>query len=481
MKHILPSSIYKSLSLFSILWFCLLLLVNTQLEHNLAYAQSGQKGLKAKAKLAKPKNPLLKSGPMLGFSGMKEVRLWVQTVEPAKVKFRYWSVAKPQQKMMSDTLKTSKAGHMIAAVTLSDLTHQTKYAYEVVINGQTQAFDYPLHFQTQQRWQRKAPPPDFTMALGSCAYFNLDKDDTYGGGYEIFEQIRSQSPDFMLWLGDTVYLGPEDWDSPEGIYRRYAAQRAHPSLQPLLAGTHHYAIWDDHDYGPNDSNRSYPLKGVSLAAFKSYWANPNYGLPELPGVFGTFSWSDVDFFLLDDRTYRAPGNAPNQVSKPMLGEKQLQWLIDALAASRASFKVIAVGSQVLNPFTRFEGYSQHSVEKAKLIQMIKDYHIEGVVFLTGDRHFSELNKLDVDPWFYPLHDFTSSPLTSRSAASVSDEANNPLRVDGTLVAERNFGLIKVSGQGKGRFMELSTVNTQGKLLWKYIIRAADLKIPKNTK
>ena len=165
----------------------------------------------------------------------------------------------------------------------------------------------------------------------------------------------------------------------------------------------------------------------------------------------------------------------------MLGEKQLQWLIDALAASRANFKVIAVGSQVLNPFTRFEGYSQHSAEKAKLIQMLKDYAIEGVVFLTGDRHFSELNKLNVDPWFYPLYDFTSSPLTSRSASSVSDEVNNPLRVEGTLVVERNFGLIKVGGRGKARFMEFSTVNTQGKLLWKHLIKASDLKIPKNSK
>ena len=226
------------------------------------------------------------------------------------------------------------------------------------------------------------------MAIGSCAYFNLDEQDHYGGGYEIFEQIRQQSPDLMLWLGDNLYLGPEDWSSAEGIYRRYSAQRAHPSLQPLLASVHHYAIWDDHDYGPNDANRSYPLKGVSLDAFQRFWANPNYGLPDLPGIFGTFSWSDVDFFLLDDRTYRAPGNAPDSVDKPLLGRGQVQWLLDALAASRATFKVVAVGSQVLNPFDRFEGYAQHAKERDSLLKGIKDYGIEGVIFLSGDRHFS---------------------------------------------------------------------------------------------
>ncbi len=468
------SNIYSKLRLV-LLMSMIFTLGQTKLFTQQVWAQKVYKGPKSKDST----QSLIKSGPMVGFGGMKEVRLWVQTKADAQVKFIYWPVGQAHTKKETKSIKTHAQNHWIATVTLSDLPHQTQFEYAVDVNGQRQSFEYPLKFQTQQRWQRKAPPPEFTMALGSCAYFNLDEEDHYGGGYEIFEQIRSQKPDFMLWLGDTLYLGPEDWDSKEGIFRRYAAQRAHPSLQAFLASTHHYAIWDDHDYGPNDSNRSYPLKGVSLEAFKSYWGNPNYGLPELPGVFGTFSWSDVDFFLLDDRTYRAPGNAPNQGPKPLLGEKQLQWLVDALAASRATFKVIAIGSQVLNPFTRWEGYSQHGAEKAKLIQMIKDYQIEGVVFLTGDRHFSELNKLDVDPWFYPLYDFTSSPLTSRSASSVADEADNPLRVEGTLVAERNFGLIKVSGQGKGRFMELSTINTQGKLLWKHIIKASELKIPKD--
>jgi len=33
---------------------------------------------------------LLQSGPMLGYSEMKEVLLWVQTKEKAKVQFAYW-------------------------------------------------------------------------------------------------------------------------------------------------------------------------------------------------------------------------------------------------------------------------------------------------------------------------------------------------------------------------------------------------------
>ena len=156
----------------------------------------------------------------------------------------------------------------------------------------------------------------------------------------------------MLWLGDNLYLRPEDWNSHEGIFRRYASSRSNPALQPLLGSVHHYATWDDHDYGPNDANRSYALKGSSLLAFKTFWANPSYGLPELPGVFGQFSWGDVDFFLLDDRTYRAPASTPEP--RPYLGQAQLTWLLESLSNSRAPFKVIASGSQVLSPYNRFE-------------------------------------------------------------------------------------------------------------------------------
>lgn len=69
-----------------------------------------------------------------------------------------------------------------------------------------------------------------------------------------------------------------------------------------LTATAHVAIWDDHDYGPNDADGAYPLKGASLALFKRYWANPSYGLPETPGVFGLAPYGYVDILLLDDQT-----------------------------------------------------------------------------------------------------------------------------------------------------------------------------------
>jgi alkaline phosphatase D len=315
------------------------------------------------------------------------------------------------------------------------------------------------------------------VAFGSCAYTNdpdFEPASAYGGGYEIYDSIRKQSPDLMLWLGDNVYFRASDWGSPTGLFRRYARARALPQLQALLASTHNYAIWDDHDYGPNDSNRSYVHKGHALEAFKRYWANPSYGLPTTPGVFTQFTWGDVDFFLLDNRFYRSPSNAPRDGSKTQFGAAQFQWLVDGLTASRAPFKIVAAGGQFLSPFDRWEGSAQFPHEQQALTDMIIQRRISGVVFLSGDRHHTELVSIKPDG-FYPLYDFTSSPLTSRGA-SADGEWKSQVRVPGTLVTkQRNFGLLKFDGPIKDRVLTLESRATDGRLLWTQTVKARALR------
>ena len=99
----------------------------------------------------------------------------------------------------------------------------------------------------------------------------------------------------------------------------------------------------------------------------------------------------------------------------MLGEAQLTWLLDALTFSRAPFKVVVVGGQTLNPVEIYENYVNVAPEeRERLIAGIVERRIEGVVFLTGDRHHTELIRLQPEG-FYPLYDFTSSPLTAGAA------------------------------------------------------------------
>jgi len=289
---------------------------------------------------------------MVGYSEVREVALWVQATGPATAQIEYWELARPQQKWRTAAVAAT-AAHAYAVHLLADKVQPgRRYTYALYLNGQLVPRPYPLEFQSQALWQGRQEPPDFRFALGSCAYIN---DAPYerpgalpGSGYDIFTSINAQKPDFMLWLGDNSYLREADWNTRTGIYHRYAHSRAVPEMQPLLARAHQYAIWDDHDYGPNNADRSFVNKGMMLSAFKDYWANPNYGQTLGEGIGGTFQWNDVQFFLLDNRWFRSSNNY-NSKEGSYLGAAQLTWLLDALASSTAQFKMVVVGGQVLNP------------------------------------------------------------------------------------------------------------------------------------
>ncbi|MBJ6119545.1 alkaline phosphatase family protein [Pontibacter sp. BT310] len=416
----------------------------------------------------------LQAGPMVGYSDMREVKLWVQTKAPAKVKIKYWAKDKPGEVYTTSEVKTiadnANATHLVA----DKVEPGKNYSYELYINNKKVKRNYPLEFKTQELWQHRKDAPDFTFAVGSCFYVNDTPYDRPGKPYgstsfEILTSIHQKKPDFMLWIGDNTYLREPDWNTKTGIQYRYTHTRSVPELQPLLGSMHNYAIWDDHDYGPNNSDRSFWGKNLTLDAFKTFWANPNY-IFENEGITGTFQWNDVQFFLTDDRWFKSPNS--RTTDKAYLGEEQLNWLIDALHSSSATFKVICVGGQVLNPAEEKENYSNHPQERQKLLDAIAKAKIKGVIFMDGDRHFTELTKLEREGT-YPLYDFTISPLT----AGVSDPKNerNTLRVPGTLVREHNFGLVSVSGPATDRAFKVTIYNAKGDEIWQKEIKAAELK------
>ncbi len=429
--------------------------------------------------MAQAQADLLQSGPMLGYSTMREVLLWVQTKQAADVYFRYWETGKTDQKQQTETIRTRKDEAFTARLTASPLEPGKTYDYALYINGKEVKRPYPMQFQSQALWQYRTDPPNFSFVFGSCFYINEEAYDRpgrgYGGDYQIVDAIGKQKADFMLWGGDNVYLREPDWDSQTGIFHRYTHTRSLPQLQPLLANMHHYATWDDHEFGPNDSDRSYPLKHLTERTFNLFWGNLNTNITGQGGVTNHFSWADCDFFLLDNRYFRSP-NRRRTGERVMLGDAQIEWLLDALRNSRAPFKFVVMGGQTVNDFAFFENYAIYPEERARLLKGIEAEEIEGVIFLSGDRHHTILSKLD-RPRKYPLYDLTSSALTAGS--HTPDEDENSYRVPGTLVSERNFAKLSVSGERKDRVLQIEVFNAQGERLWEHRITAKELRLSKD--
>ncbi len=407
---------------------------------------------------------LIESGPMNGYAEMREVMVWVQMKEACIVELVYWPLGEPTKDFRSLPVAADPTMALAVHLLADSVQPGIEYGYAIYANGQMQSGERELHFKTPDLWRWRTDPPAFSIALGSCSYINEARYDrpgsTYGSDYSIYERIADQSPDIMLWLGDNTYLREADWFTRTGILERHSHTRKTTEMQRLLTTGSHYAIWDDHDYGPNDANRTFPHKDLTLEAFKLFWANNGYGVSNSGGITSAFQYQDIHFYLLDNRWNRTDANLAT-TEEQVLGEAQIDWLIESLAYSRAPFKFVAVGGQVLNDAKVYETYANYETERQRLLDRIAAEKIEGVIFLTGDRHHTELSK--VVHKGTTIYDLTVSPLTA-GTHKPGDEVNNN-RVEGTLVHDHNFALLDVSGAFNERKLSIKVIGVDGEVIW----------------
>jgi alkaline phosphatase D len=416
------------------------------------------------------------AGPMPGWSGHRQVEIWVMVEQGARPVLSY--------RPASGGAEATAAPEVEEPGTLGTVLRYRPALLDpgTVYEGRLPGLDQPFRFQTQADWPYKTDPPSFTFIMGSCLYLNDAPYDRpgkpYGQGEGIITHMARSGADFMLWLGDNTYLRPADWTSPAGIRYRYERDKTDPILKDFWPAMHHFAIWDDHDFGPNDASKSYPLREVSTAEFRRHWANPPSGLPLEAGIMSTFVWSDCLFVLLDNRSNRDANSLDAGIhpGKTQLGAAQIEWLEQTLLEHEsAPFKFIVLGGQFLKDHN-YESFKNYPADRNRLLGFLERHQIGGVIFLSGDRHFTELRRVEREG-AYPLYELTSSPLTSGIAVrAVQEEQNDPERVPGTLVDTQNFCKIEVSGPRLNRVLVMRSIDQEGRERWAHQLRASDLAV-----
>ena len=421
---------------------------------------------------------------MLGPVEFRDAKVWIEVSPEVKsVSLQY------KKKGITNTVKTilykGELGNEFNPIqfTIGGLDINTTYEYKIQINGK--GTNYGGEFTTKDLWQWRKDPPDFSFLTGSCAYFNEPIYDRPGKPYgldsSIFESMAKEKAAFMLWLGDNWYTREVDFYSDWGLRYRAQHDRAQPVLQNFLKAMPHLSTWDDHDYGPNDIGKNYILKNTSRDIFMKYFCNPSYG-ENGQGIYTMTSWSDVDVFITDDRWFRSDDGMKDSINgkpnpeKRMLGEQQMEWLKNSLLYSTATFKIIAIGTQVLNPISNLEKMRDFPVEYDELLNFIKDNKINGVLFLTGDRHHSEIVKTE-RPGTYTLYDITVSSLTSGTTVFGGAEKNSPYRIFG-LEGKQNYAKFSFTGKPKERKLVVEFFGVKGERLGDWSISEKELKTPR---
>ena len=426
----------------------------------------------------------LVSGPWAGNVELRNATIWVEvTAEVKNVAVTFHADGGTESDKTVECKGELGKDFNPIKIELNWLEPNTAYNYSVFIDGKAIDPGFPTKFTTKDLWQFRKPAPDFSFLTGSCAYFNEPKYDRpgkpYGGDSSIFETMANTPAAFHVWLGDNWYTREVDYSTRWGLNYRASHDRGLPVLQKFMASMPQYSIWDDHDYGPNDIGKSYILKDESRKIFMNYSCNPSYGQKE-EGIYSVVSYGDVDIFLTDDRYFRSEGGMPDSIDgkpnadKTYFGKMQLDWLKNALLFSKATFKVIATGGQILNPFSDFECMRFYSIEYKELMNFLAEEKINGVLFFTGDRHHSEVIKQE-RKGSYPLYDVTNSPYTSGVGKVRGAELTNPARMPGTLVEAQNFTKVTLSGKKNERVMKIEFLGIKGEKLGEWSVGEKELK------
>ena len=322
------------------------------------------------------RSPYLLLGPMLGHTTSTNARVWVRASEPARVAVRISTNADLSRgRSVSGarlTTNTSNAGEVL----VTGLQPSTQYYYTVLLNGESGlAQPYPS-FTT--------PPMEGTNARVRFAFTSCVGFKGYHSAAGYADMATRTNVDLLFMLGDNHYANTNDID----VQRRfYADQRRQSGWRDLTSRVPTYAIWDDHDYGPDNSDATLKGKEFSLHAFREHWANPYYGETNNPGTYSRFSHANIDFFLLDVRYHRSPNKATNLVKKTMLGPAQLQWLKRELLLSTAPVKVICSGSEFQSDGT-VDSWASFKRERDDILDFLQHAEISGVLLISGDRHFT---------------------------------------------------------------------------------------------
>jgi alkaline phosphatase D len=401
---------------------------------------------------------------MIGAVAADEIRIWARISGEYPVSVEYGRAPDLEIFQHTEPVQSKEADDFTVVISVDGLEPDTEYFYRMKVNGEEDRYleDYPPFRM------KTAPTPgtshDFSVGFGSCPRFGEDRLQPIWSAVDAFE------PDLFLWIGDNIY---GDSLYPTILREEYRRQRDIATLQPVLHSVSHLAVWDDHDYGLNNHNKSNPIKESALEIFKQYWANPSYGLPDVPGVFFRYSYGQVDFFFVDDRYYRDADSDPDSPEKTMLGTSQLSWLKTELEASTAIFKVLVAGGGWNNgKGVGEDSWASFQRERNEIFDFIRDQEISGVIFLSGDTHVGELN---VIPWSetggYDYYDFGSSPLAQATPDSWL-ERRPERRIRSVYFQGSNFGLVEFLFEPTPR-LTYRLIDTQGRSVWETFEVTAD--------
>jgi alkaline phosphatase D len=390
--------------------------------------------------------PAMPQGVAVGDAGPGRALVWSRTDRPARMFVEY-----------ATTSRFDNARTVRGPVALPGADHTARVVLTELAPGQ-QIF-YRVRFQDLADLRSWSEPlaGTFNTALASGArdVTIAWSADTVGqgwglnpefGGIRLYETMVKAQPDLFIHCGDTIYadapLVPEvklddgtTWknvvtpaksrvaetlDDYRGNYQYNLLDEHMRRFNAAVAQT---VIWDDHEVRDNwydardlSGDKRYTLKSTALLASRARQAFFEYNpLPidaiEPERVYRVAASGPLaEVFALDLRSYRGSNSENRQAAltdeSRIMGAAQVEWFKARLAASRATWKIVAndmpIGVIVRDGPKFYEAIANgehgpplgRELEMAEILRFIRERRIRNVVFVTADVHYCAAHHYD---------------------------------------------------------------------------------------
>jgi phosphodiesterase/alkaline phosphatase D-like protein len=136
-----------------------------------------------------------------------------------------------------------------------------------------------------------------------------------------YQDIRTNRPSLFRAAYDAVLASPQQAD----LYRSV----------PLVY------MWDDHDYGGNNSNRKSTSHDAARSTYEEYVPHYPFVQADLDEpIYQTFTVGRVKFIITDLRSDRDDPKDKDDETKSLLGSKQKKWFKEQLLEANGKYPLI---------------------------------------------------------------------------------------------------------------------------------------------
>ncbi|HFE47295.1 MAG TPA: alkaline phosphatase [Nannocystis exedens] len=409
--------------------------------------------------------PGIFAGVQAGDVGQDWATIWGRSEEPAQ--------------MVVEWVAAGRRGRVLGPLVSADENYTGLTMLRDLPAGQT--IDYQVYFVKELGRGRSAPRSGRlrTAPRERRSISLLWSGDTCGQGFGVGEPegshdvgsvgfktyatMAAHEPDLMVHCGDLIYADnpiepalrlPDGriWRNKTVALRRKVAEtldefRAayrYNFIDKNFAKFHREVAtifaWDDHEvlnnWYPTEllSDERYSERRVSVLATRAKRAFREYTAIASPTIHRVIPYGPLlDLFVLDMRSFRGANTAglerPRGPNTELLGRAQVNWLVEALRASRATWRIVVsdmpLGLVVLDGFARDALANgdpgpplgrEH--EFAELLSRLKQLKVRNTVWLTADVHYTAAHRYGpknaVFKDFDPFWEFVSGPLHAGS-------------------------------------------------------------------